>query len=73
MPEILTSKSRTESVTLQRRKEMEMQIQQNERERLATARPEEGERHNAPSPVIAEPTDSSLGVTNWLMHIYSIR
>ena len=59
VPEILPTKSRTEMATLKRRKEMEIQIQQNERERLETARPEETERRNTPSPVQAEPTDSS--------------
>ena len=59
VPEILPTKSRTETATLKRRKEMEIQIQQNERERLETARPEEIEGRNTPSPVLAEPTDSS--------------
>ena len=62
VPEILHSKSRTETVTLQRRKEMEMEIEQHERERLETARPEEAEKRCTPSPVVAEPTDSSHGV-----------
>ena len=59
VPEILPTKSRTETATLKRRKEMEIQIQKNERERLETARPEETERQNTPSPVQTEPTDSS--------------
>lgn len=40
-----------------------MQIQQNERERLETARPDAKEGRDTPSPVIAEPTDSSYGVS----------
>lgn len=68
VPEILPTKSRTETATLKRRKEMEIQIQQNERERLETARPEETERRNTPSPVLAEPTDSSQVMQNPQVH-----
>ena len=67
MPEILPSKSRTESETLKRRKEMEIQIEQNERERLETARPEDGVRRHTLSPVVAEPADSSHGVNYYVM------
>ena len=73
MPEILPSKSRTESETLKRRKEMEIQIEQNERERLETARPEEGVKRRTPSPVVGEPADSSHGVNHIISAVSSSR
>ena len=63
VPEILPTKSRTETATLQRRKQMQKEIEQHERERLETARPGEDERMHSPSPLIAEPPDSLQGVT----------
>lgn len=44
---------------------MEIQIELNERERLATARPDDGQEQRSPSPVIAEPADSSHGVSEF--------
>ena len=58
VPEILPTKSRTETATLQRRKQMQKEIEQHEKERLETARPGEDDRLRSPSPLIAEPPDS---------------
>ena len=63
VPEILPTKSRTETATLQRRKQMQKEIEQHERERLETARPGEDERLRSPSPLVAEPPDSLHGAS----------
>lgn len=40
-PEILTTRSRAETATMKRRREMEKEIERHERERIQTARPED--------------------------------